>query len=77
MVIFLFSTYNYGKTRTKFENLNTPSCSAHPSGPRFVNNWNGLVLLLASVIINIDVVYSMLYDGIDSEKLVGESLLQV
>ena len=50
MVMFLFSTYNYGKIRTKFEILNTPSCWAHPSGPRSVNNWSGFVLLLISVI---------------------------
>ena len=38
-VIFLFSTYIYGKTTTKFANLKTLSCSAHHSGPRLVNNW--------------------------------------
>ena len=49
-VIFPFTTYNYWKTKTKFENLNSPSCSVHPSGLRLVNNWNRFVLLLASVI---------------------------
>ena len=37
-VNFLISECNYGKTRTKFETHKTPSCSEHPSGPRFVNN---------------------------------------
>ena len=37
-VIFLIPTYIYGKTRTKFENLKTSSCSAHHSSSRFVNN---------------------------------------
>ena len=49
-VIFFISTYIYEKTRTKFENLNTPSYSAHHSSPRFVNNWIGGVFVLASVI---------------------------
>ena len=49
--IFLISTCIYGKTRTKLENLKTPSCSAHHSGPRFVNCWNGCVFVLASVMI--------------------------
>ena len=40
-VVFLISTYNYGKTKTKFESLKTPSWSAYHSGPRFVNIWNG------------------------------------
>ena len=40
-VIFLFSTYNHGKNRTTFENLKTPSCSAHHYGQIFVNNWEG------------------------------------
>ena len=37
-VNFLFSTYNYGKTRATIENPMTPSYWAHPSGQRFVNN---------------------------------------
>ena len=49
-VILFISTYIYGKTRTKFENLMTPSCSPHHSGPRFVNNSIGCALVLASVI---------------------------
>ena len=40
-VIFLISTYNKRKTRTKFANLRTPSCSAHYSGPRFVTIGKG------------------------------------
>ena len=32
-VQFLISTYIYGKTRAKFENLKTPSCTALHSGP--------------------------------------------
>ena len=54
-VIFQVSAYNYGKTRTKFENLKTPSCSEQHSGPIFVYNWNGYFSLLASVIKEHDV----------------------
>ena len=37
-VNFLISTSSYGKGRKKFENPETPSCSAHQSSLRFVNN---------------------------------------
>ena len=40
-VVFLISTYNYGKARTKFTNIRTPSCSAHYSSHRIVNDWKG------------------------------------
>ena len=40
-VVFLISTFNFGKTRTKIENLKTLSWSAHHFGPRFVNNLIG------------------------------------
>ena len=39
--IFLISTYKYGKTRTKFANQKTPSCSAHHASPIFVKNCKG------------------------------------
>ena len=39
--ISLIATCSFGKTRTMFENLRTPSCSAHHSGSRFVNHWKG------------------------------------
>ena len=56
-VIFLISTYVYGKTRTKLGNERTPSCSVHHSGQRFVNNWIGFwkkcfFFFMASVILN-------------------------
>ena len=38
-VIFLISSDNYGKTRTKFVNLKTSMCSSHHSGPVFIENW--------------------------------------
>ena len=40
-VISQISTCIYGKTKTKFENLRTPSCSAHHSSSRFVKDWKG------------------------------------
>ena len=40
-VIYQIYLYNYGKTTTKFANLETPSYLAHLSGIRFVNIWKG------------------------------------
>ena len=40
-VTFILSTYNCGNTIKTFKNLKTPSCVAHQSCPRLVNNWKG------------------------------------